>query len=446
MGILLDRFLIIGTILTSGQAPIKNGAVLVHGSIIKQVGTFEETHNWEYDTVIGSEDHLIIPGFVNTHAHAVQTFFRGAAENLELLDWLEQVILPGEGTLTSEELYASCRIGYAEMLLSGITTVNDMMTAHHSKKGLQAAIDSGIRGKIGKMLMDRNVPDTLHQPFETIVREVEELASLYPNGGRIEFSLTPRFIITCSDELMQFASKFAKEHGLLFHTHAAENRAECSTVHDLTGKSYIHAMDSLNCLGSHVILAHCVWTSESERDLLKTTHTSVSHNPSSNSKLGSGIAPIPDYLQHGIPLGLASDGSPATGGHDMFLEMKLAAYLQRASHTNSSLMSAETVFDMATRQGALAMGYDDVGEIKPGFKADIVLLNLSLPNAHPLYDYYSYIVFTATKSDIDTVMVDGKILVKEGTLVQDIQASFDIAKEYAREKPFVSRNGENNAR
>ncbi len=419
---------------------INNGAIVIEGDIIIAKGTFDEiSERYKTDNIIGDLRSLILPGFVNTHSHAVQTLFRGAADDKELLDWLEDVILPGEATLTEEELYASCRIGYAEMILSGITTTNDMLTGNHARAGMQAAVDSGIRARVGKMLMDRNVPLQMLGKTDEIMKEANELAVEYPKGGRIQYSFTPRFIITCTDELMRLASAAAKKHGLMFHTHAAENRKEGDTVREFTGKGYIDAMDHLDGLGEHVILAHCVWTDKYEQNLLRETNTRISHNPSSNSKLASGIAPVLDYIEQDMILGLATDGSPATGGHDFFLEMRLATFLQKARHKDPKALPAEKVFELATIGGAKALNYDNIGLLEVGYKADIVVLNPTHPSAYPMYNPISYIVYTATSRDISDVFINGVHLIKNGILLQDMSRYYEIADRYAEERPFENR-------
>lgn len=436
-----SEFIVRGTIVNPTGQIIEDGGVRVKEGTIMEVGSYSEisTKFPSLDT-IGDKSKLVIPGFVNTHSHSVQTLFRGAADDLELLDWLDQVILPGEATLTSEELYASCRIGYSEMLLSGITTTNDMLTAKHALTGLKAAEDSGIRGKVGKMLMDRNVPSGLLEDTNRIMNEVKYLSSLYPKGGRIEFSITPRFIITCSDELMERSAKFARENDLLFHTHVSENLGELSEVRRLTSKSYFEAMDHFGAVHNGSIFAHCVWPTMKEMSLIEKSGINISHNPSSNGKLSSGIAPINEYLEMGNNVGLATDGSPATGGHDMFLEMKLASFYQKARLNDPTVLPALQVFKMATLMGAKALGYSDVGLIKEGFKADIVLLNRDTPNAYPMYNPISFIVYTATKREVSTVIVDGKIIVKNGRLSYYMDHFYNVASQYAKDKPFQTRS------
>ena len=435
-----ENFVVRGKIVNPDGEIINDGGVYIQKSYIQDVGDFSTISEKYPDLrVIGNSRKLVIPGFVNTHSHAVQSFFRGAADDLELLDWLNQVILPGEASLSSEELYASCRIGYAEMLMSGITTTNDMLTAKYSELGLQAAVDSGIRGKVGKMLMDRNVPDGLLENRVQIMEEVRDLSMKYPKGGRIEFSITPRFIIACTDELMTESAKFARQNGLLFHTHVAENLNEVADVQKMTSMTYFMAMDSFGAMHENSIFAHCIWPSQIEMNLIKSTGVNISHNPSSNGKLSSGIAPILDYLEMGNNVGLATDGSPATGGHDMFLEMKLASFYQKAKFNDPTLLPATKVFEMATLMGARTLGYKDVGLIRPGYKADIVLLDTDKPNAYPLYNPISYIVYTATKREVSTVIVDGKILVNDGVLQYDMTEFYKLAEKYASEKPFQKR-------
>jgi cytosine/adenosine deaminase-related metal-dependent hydrolase len=430
-----------GTVIQSSDAVIENGAVAIEHDEIIAVGTWDNISR-DYDTseLHGSADHVLIPGFVNTHSHAVQTLFRGAADDRDLLSWLEEVILPGEATLTEKELVASCRIGYGEMLLAGITTTNDMLTANHSAAGLKAAEESGIRGRVGKMLMDRNVPDGLLAPTDEVLEEAHHLADLYPQGGRIQYSYAPRFIPTCSDKLMAESSQAARERGLMVHTHASENQKECAWVEELTGESNIHALHQFGVLGEHTVLAHGIWTSETEMKLIADTGTSISHNPTSNAKLGSGIAPVPEYLAQGTQVGLATDGSPATGGHDFFLEMKLSGFLQKSTRNDPKVLPARTVFNIATAGGAQALNYSDIGKIEVGYKADLVLLNPSLPHAYPRYDPFSYIVYTAQTRDIQAVWVNGNQQVSESNLVKDISPYFDIAQSYARDQPFLTRD------
>ncbi|RMG25134.1 MAG: N-ethylammeline chlorohydrolase [Methanobacteriota archaeon] len=436
-----NGYIIRGRIVQDVFNPVlKDHAVVVEDGSIIEIGPFERIRKDYSYTIYGDRNSIVIPGFVNTHSHAVQTFFRGAADDRELLDWLQEVILPGEATLNAEEAYSSSLIGYAEMLYSGITTTNDMATVHHADKTIKAAWDSGIRAHVGKMLMDRNAPSGLLQETEEAIKEANYLASQNPKGGRVQYAYTPRFIITCSEELMKRAKEEATARGLIYHTHAAENLEECRTVKTMTGNDYIKAHQELKVLGKGTILAHCVWVDDKDISLIKQSGTSISHNPSSNGKLASGISPVPKFLTATIDVGLATDGSPATGGHDMFLEMKLASYYQKASTNDPKIMDAKTVFHLATLGGAKALGMEnEIGSIKVGKKADIVVLNPTFPNSYPLYNEFSYVVYSATKREVQHVFCDGKLLISNGKFHMDLSSAFQEAEVYAEKMPWKKR-------
>ncbi len=419
-----------GMIIQSVDLPIlTDGLILVKGNRIFDIGKFQNVidRNPEVDvsSIMGGENLLILPGFVNTHSHAIQSIFRGAGDELELLDWLNQVILPGEGALTSKDAFHSSIVGYAEMISSGVTCTNDMGSVYHTDQVFKAAEALGIRGRIGKMLMDRNCPDSLRQDAEDALKEANMLADKYPKDGKLQFSYTPRFLPTCTPELMRNASKEAKKRGLMFHTHASENKDEIKIVESEFGSSNIEALQSLGCLGEHSVLAHCVWVNQTDIEILKDTKTNISHNASSNSKLGSGVAPIPKFIEQGIHFGIATDGNPASGSHDFLFEMRLTAYLQTATHINSKAITAKEVFYHATKGGALALNLPNVGELKKGYLADFIVFRLSTPSAFPMYDPYSYLVYSANQRDISEVIIDGDIVYKDSKFKMDLQPSFD---------------------
>jgi len=431
------RYSIVGDIIASSEIFIKNGVVIIEDNKIYEVGEFNKLKK-EYDlgTIYDETNNIVMPGFVNTHSHAVQTAFRGAADDLDLLPWLHNVILPGEISLNKNQIEASCRIGYAEMLLSGITSTNDMLTSKHSLSGIRAAVDSGIRGHIGKMLMDRNVPEEMIEDKDDILKECTNYATKFPNGNRVQFAYTPRFIPACSNELMRESAIDAYEKQLIFHTHSSENMDEMKWVKELTGKSNIEALNEFGCMGQNTILAHAIWTDERETKIIKETETNISHNPSSNMKLASGIAPISDYCDEKINVGIATDGSPASGGHDFFLEMKLASFLQKIKNKNPKSLPAKDIFYMATKGGAKSLNYENVGELKKGNLADMIVLNTNNPNAKPIYDPYSFVVYSAQTRDVDKVIVNGEIRVDNGSLINSIKDYIVIAEKYKDEFIF----------
>ncbi len=430
-----------GTVIQDAFSPVlEDHGVIIEENRIVDIKLWKDIRLHTHAKIIGSEDSIILPGFVNTHSHAVQTFFRGAADDRDLIDWLNEVILPGEATLTSDEAYASSLLGYLEMISNGITTTNDMATVKHAGHTMQAAKDSGIRAHVGKMFMDQNAPAELIETKAKAITEANKLADMYTSDQRIRYAYTPRFILTCSNELMKTAKLEARKRGLLYHTHAAENVRECKAVEEMTGSTYIHALDALDVLDSKTVLAHCVWTTKEEREILKQRGVAISHNPSSNGKLASGIAPLVDYVKRDIPVGLATDGSPATGGHDMFFEMKLANFYQKAINQNPTAIDAKTVFHLATLGGAKALSMENqIGSIHVGKFADLLVLEPKFPSAWPMYDLFSFLAYTANVRDISSVMIDGKMLVENGTLLAETDKLEDFASSYSKHRPWVQR-------
>lgn len=400
---------------------IKDGAIYVVDNKIVAVGTKNDIHkDYSAQKILEGRNTITLPGLVNTHSHSVQTLLRGKADDLALLDWLRKVILPGEADFTSEEVYTSSLLGFAEMIRTGTTTANDMLTTHDSEEGIRAAIESGIRTRIGKMLMDLNsdfpskmISDT-EEIIETVYRHIDKYHGTY--NKRIRYSLNARFLLSCSPKLMKEIVKIHNEiPDILIHTHASESQGECRAVEDLYKTSYIRALKNLGALGPRTILAHGIWLDDEEFNIIKNTGTKISHNPSSNSKLASGIANITKYHQLGIIVGLATDGAPCNNNLDMFREMRLATFLQKLKHLNEKALPARTVLRMATIDGAKALNMEhEIGSLEPGKMADIIQVDISDINAAPLYDPISHLVYSASGKDVVTTIIDGKIVYQKG--------------------------------
>jgi len=277
----------------------------------------------------------------------------------------------------------------------------------------------GIRGLLGKVLMDQRAPEGLLEDTEAALDESERLIEQYHGSfdDRIRYAVTPRFAVSCSEACLRGARRLADAYdGVRIHTHASENRSEVATVEADTGRRNIAWLDEVGLTGEDVVLAHCVWTDEAERELLAETGTHVTHCPSSNMKLASGIAPVVDYLDRGINVALGNDGPPCNNTLDPFTEMKQASVLQKVDRLDPTVTPTATIFEMATVNGAAAAGFDDVGKLKPGWKADIVGLSTDATRATPLHDVYSYLVFAAHGEDVEFTMVDGEVLMEDGTV------------------------------
>jgi cytosine/adenosine deaminase-related metal-dependent hydrolase len=407
-----------GTVVADAEMVYEDGAVVVEGDAIAAVGdreelveTYPDHERREYD--------LLAPGVVGGHVHAVQSLGRGIADDTSLLDWLFDHVLPMEAGLDAEGMRIAAELGYLELIESGVTTAIDHLSVRHADEAFEAARELGIRARMGKVLMDTESPDGLLENTQDALDETERLIREYHDsrGGRIQYAVTPRFAVSCTEECLRGARDLADAYeGVRIHTHASENRDEVATVEDRTGRRNIHWLDEVGLTGQDVVLAHCIWTDESEREVLAETGTHVTYCPSSNMKLASGIAPVVDYLDRGINVALGNDGPPCNNTLDPFTEMRQASLLQKVEHLDPTTTPARLVFEMATRNGAKAAGFDRVGCLREGWKADVVGLRTDVTRATPLHDVFAHIVFAAHGDDVAFTMVDGNVLYEDGEL------------------------------
>lgn len=397
------------------------GDLLVDGDKIAAVGgRIEETA----DQVIDVHGAILIPGLIQTHIHLCQTLFRGQADDLELLDWLKLKIWPLEGGHDPESLRDSALIGIGELFLGGTTTIVDMETVHHTEHALQAILDSGMRALSGKVMMDDkngDIPASLQESTQSSLQESVDLYEKYhgQGKGRLEVAFTPRFVISCTDDLLKEVSRIAQEKKAFVHTHASENRGEIQVVESTRGMRNIVYLDKVGLTGPRLILAHCIWLDEVEKEILLQSRTRIAHCPSSNLKLASGIAPIPEMLSRGAEVSLGADGAPCNNNLDGFREMRHAALIQKPQH-GPTVMPAQQVFELATVTGARAIGHEhDLGSLEVGKKADLAVVSLeglhTWPNEN--VDLYSQLVYQAQSSDVRLTMVDGQIVMQDRELL-----------------------------
>jgi len=378
-----------------------------------------EINKNSYDEIYDAQNLILIPGFIQTHIHLSQTLFRGLAEDLPLLEWLRLKIFPFENAHDEKSLKITAQLSINELLLGGTTTLLDMGTLRYGEIVFNEMIQSGIRGFTGKCLMDVN---DLFPEFKSTTKEeisdIQNLAHNYHNSedGRIKYSFSPRFVLSCTEGLLKDTKEIMKDYpGSIYHTHSSENVNEINEVRKRFHKENIDYFNSINVLDDHTVLAHCVHTSDNEKKMLKERDTRIAHCPSANMKLGSGIAPIPQYLREGISVTLGADGAPCNNNLSIFNEMRLASLIQKPIH-GSKAIDAKTMFRMTTIEGAKALHLqDEVGSIEVGKKADLVLIDLdSYSNNYSDTDesVYSNIVFSSTNENVKSVMVDGEWLVK----------------------------------
>jgi 5-methylthioadenosine/S-adenosylhomocysteine deaminase len=405
-----------GTVVTDSSTIIEDGALVVEGSTIEAVGERDELDGQYPDHERQSYD-LLMPGLVGAHVHSVQSLGRGLSDDQELLDWLFDHVLPMEANLTEDQMRLAAELGYLEFIETGTTGIVDHLSVSHADAAIEAAGEMGLRARLGKVLMDQRSPDGLLEDTDAALSETERLIQEYHGSydGRIQYAVTPRFAVSCTEECLRRSRDIADKYdGVRIHTHASENQDEIKTVEEDTGMRNIHWLDEVGLTGEDVVLAHGVWTDETERDVLEETGTHVTHCPSSNMKLASGIAPVVDYLDRDINVALGNDGPPCNNVLDAFSEMSRASLLQKVDNLDSTVTPTETIFEMATVNGAEAAGFDRVGKLREGWKADLIGLTTDVTRAAPLHDVLSHVVFSAHGDDVQFTMVDGNVLMEDG--------------------------------
>jgi cytosine/adenosine deaminase-related metal-dependent hydrolase len=417
----------------NAQNDVFNGDVLIENRRIVKLG---QSLQEPADRVIYANGKVLLPGFVQTHIHLCQTLFRGRADDLELIDWLKERIWPLEAAHNEDSVFYSAMLGLGELIRSGTTTILDMETVHYTNAAFEAIFQSGIRAISGKVMMDHgdDVPAALKEKSENSLQESVDLLEKWHgfDHGRIQYAFCPRFVVSCTEELLVGVRDLSARYNVKVHTHASENRGEIEMVEKERGMRNIVYLDHIGLANPRLVLAHCVWLNEAEKRIIRDRGVKVTHCPGSNLKLASGIAEIPDLLSHGINVGIGADGAPCNNNLDMFQEMRMTALIQKVTH-GPTVMDARTVLRMATMGGAEVLGMaNDIGSIEAGKLADLQLLDLDDFHAFPSYDVdlFSRIVYSATRGDVNTVLIDGKI-VMEHKIVKTIDKTL-ILKEADR--------------
>ncbi len=364
---------------------------------------------------------LVLPGFVHGHLHLCQTLFRGLAEQSDLLRWLRERIWPLEAAHTEASMAASVRLGACELLAGGVTCLNDMGTVHHTQALGETLAESGLRATFGKALMDagEGVPRGLREDASHALSEALAVAKRYHNtaGGRLRVSLAPRFILSCSEGLLRDVADASREHDLLVHTHMSEAPTEGAEVQAAVGTTATRYFAEHALLTPRFVAAHGVWLDDEELRLMRTHDAALVHCPGSNLKLGSGLADVRAWRQHGIRCGLGSDGAACNNRLDTFEEMALAAGLARVKHRDDPL-SARDVVAMATCDGARALGLGEVtGSLEVGKQADLAVIDISAAHHAPFgeRDPYVTLVHAARANDVTLTVVAGRVLYERGT-------------------------------
>jgi 5-methylthioadenosine/S-adenosylhomocysteine deaminase len=394
--------------IVEGDVSIRDGHIAAIASDISE----------PHDRILDARGGYVLPGFIQTHIHLCQTLFRGYADDLPLMDWLRRRVWPMEAAHTPQSLRAAAQLAVTELLCSGTTAVLTMETVHETEVVFEAVAESGLRATIGKCMMDFNndVPPRLQEQTQASIDESVAIHRQWHGAasGRLRAAFAPRFAVSCSRELLEAVAHLSAADGALVHTHAAESRDEVSIVRVISGGlSNIEYLASLSLATPRLCVAHCVWVDDREQQLLADHAVKVMHCPSSNLKLGSGVAPVPEMLARGITVSLGADGAACNNRLDMFDEMRLAALLQ-ASRQRPGTMVAREVLWMATRAGARTLGLEaEIGSIEPGKRADLVVVDRDRPHLATGPDPYSTLVYSARGSDVRTTIVGGEVLVDD---------------------------------
>jgi 5-methylthioadenosine/S-adenosylhomocysteine deaminase len=379
--------------------------IFIENNLISEVGGQKVKAEYE----INGKDKAAIPGLINTHTHAAMTLLRSYADDLNLDKWLKTKIWPAEANLTKDDIYWGTKLACLEMIKSGTTIFNDMY--YHPEMAAKAVEEMGIRGVLSEVffdMFDEKIGEKGKKSVQSGILRLEEFKS-----GRVIPALGPHAIYTVSNDGLQWVKEFADEHDLIIHIHLAETKKENEDFIEKHSMRPIPYLEKMGFLGENILMAHCVWLDKKDIDILAKYNVKISHNPISNMKLGVGsMLAYKDLKEAGCHLSLGTDGAASNNNLDMFDSIKFAALAQKMFTSDPTALSAQEVFDMATRSGAYALRVNS-GEIKEGKLADIVLLDLKSPAFTPNHNLISNIVYSANGSCVDTTICEGRILMRD---------------------------------
>ncbi|MEP6716546.1 MAG: amidohydrolase [Terriglobia bacterium] len=410
---------------------IQNGAVAIRGDRIVAVGPRADINrDWQPARRIDRPDGLVAPGLINTHTHAAMSLFRGIADDLKLQDWLNKFIFPAEAkNLSPDFVRWGTRLACLEMLLSGTTTFTDMY--YFEDVVAEVAKEAGMRGVLGETVIGFPVADA-KTPADSL-KYAEKFLVRFKNDPLVVAAVAPHALYSNSDETLKAARALANRYNAPILIHLSETKKENDDNQAKRHQSPTETLNSLGFFNGRTVAAHCVWVDEKDMGILSAKKVGVAHCPSSNMKLASGVAPVVDMLKHGIAVGLGPDGPAGSNNDfDMFEEIDLAAKLQKVTRRDPEALPAAQAFEMATMGGARVLGLEkEIGSLEPGKRADLIAIDLSAPNAVPLYDVYSQLAYALKGSNVTDVVVNGRqIVAGRRVLTLDQSAVVAKAREY----------------
>lgn len=411
----VDLLISNGTVLplAPGSRAIENGAVAVCGDQIAWVGPAATLPPMTVGRRIDAGGGIIMPGLINTHTHAAMSLFRGIADDLPLMEWLNGHIFPAESRLTEERVYEGALLACAEMMLSGTTCFCDMYLFEDAVA--RAARDAGMRAVVGEVLFD--FPSPHYGPLEAGFDYTQQLADRWEGDPLISVAVEPHSPYLCAPELLQRAGRIARERNLPLVCHLSETRDEVETIRKRFGVTPVRHLANIGLLSAQLLACHCVVLTDEDIALLKDFDVKVAHNPESNMKLASGVAPVPRLLEAGICVSLGTDGCASNNNLDMFQEMDTAAKLHKVHSLDPTVMEAQRTLSMATLDAARALGIDHLtGSLSVGKRADIIVIDTRKPHLVPLYRPESHLVYAVTGNDVSHTIINGRVVMAERRL------------------------------
>ena len=424
-----------GTVVTMNDARrvIENGAVAIRGGRIVAVGsTMEIDRKYAAHEIISATGKVIIPGLINGHTHVPMTLFRGLADDLDLQEWLTKYIFPAEAkNVTEEFVRVGTRLGLAEMLRGGTTTYCDMY--YFEDAIADETSKAGMRAVLGETVIDFPVAD--NKTNAEAMAYVERFVKKWQGNALIVPAIAPHAPYTVSEEHLKAIRAFSDRTGAPIVTHISETRREVDDSIKAKGASPVDYLSRIGFLNNRVIAAHMVWPSEEELGLLKRLGVGIVHNPQSNMKLASGVAPVPEMLKEDLPVGLGTDGAASNNDLNLWEEMDTAAKLHKLISKDPKVVNAAEAFEMATIRGARALHLDkEIGSIEKGKRADLVIVDLDDLNQTPYYNIYSDLVYATKAADVRTVIIEGRVVMRDRRLLKLNEATIKADARRYRER------------
>lgn len=397
----------IDEIYSSQKKKAENKFVLIENKFIKKIGNMEDVKEIsDYDYLIDADNKILLPGFINTHTHAAMTFMRGYADDMPLNKWLENKIWPFEGEMDEEDIYWGSALAILEMIKTGTTTFADMYFA--MDKVAEIVDKSGIRAVLAEGLIEAN-------DGKKGLNDALDFALNYNSSaqGRITTMLAPHAPYTCSKDYLIQIKEMAQENNLGVHIHLSESKNEVNEYLAEYQKSPVKFLADFDFFDNHILAAHCVHLEAEDLNILKNNNVNVAHNPMSNAKLANGIAPVAEYLKNNINVALGTDGVSSNNSLDMLKEAKMASYLQKIKTEDPTAVNTEDILDILTYNGAKALNLGQIGIIEEGKKADLLLIDTEEDSFYvPHHNNLSNLFYSADSRSIDTVIVDGNIIME----------------------------------